>query len=266
MGGIPQRCSTRAGSASIGARIASARPSARGVSNCGSVAIWCRCGVAHQPVTRDAATGRLAVAQRPRRGARSPRGRPRVTRGVARHAGAAPQLAARADALLTAADAAVSALAASDRSREASMTATGVGPVVALTFAAVLDDPARFDGDAARASAFLGLVPSEASSGERRLQGHITKAGPSDLRALLVQASWTIWRGRSAAGAELRAWAHALAARRGRRIAIVALARRLSRVLFAMWRDQKDFSVNRRAGPWPRSRTRGRGESRPSGV
>jgi hypothetical protein len=109
----------------------------------------------------------------------------------------------------------------------------------------VLDDPARFGGDAARASAFLGLVPSEDSSAERRLKGHITKTGPSDLRALLVQASWTIWRGRSAAGAELRAWAHALAARRGRRIAVVALARRLSRVLFAMWRDQAEFGVKR---------------------
>lgn len=147
--------------------------------------------------------------------------------------------------LLRAADAAVDAVAARDAVAQNLMTAPGVGPVVALTFAAVLDDPARFHGDAARASAFLGLVPSEDSSAERRLKGHITKAGPSDLRALLVQASWTIWRGRSAAGAELRAWAHALAARRGRRIAIVALARRVSRVLFAMWRDHTEFGVKR---------------------
>jgi transposase len=149
------------------------------------------------------------------------------------------------NALLKSANAVVDDLAATDAVARNLMTAPGVGPVVALTFAAVLDDPARFRGDAARASAFLGLVPSEDSSAERRLKGHITKAGPSDLRALLVQASWTIWRGRSAAGAELRAWAHALAARRGRRIAIVALARRLSRVLFAMWRDQTAFGVKR---------------------
>jgi transposase len=147
--------------------------------------------------------------------------------------------------LLRAADAAVDQVAESDPVACRLMTAPGVGPVVALTFAAVLDDPARFGGDAARASAFLGLVPSEDSSAERRLKGHITKAGPSDLRALLVQASWTIWRGRSAAGAELRTWAHALAARRGRRIAIVALARRLSRLLFAMWRDHTEFGVKR---------------------
>lgn len=123
------------------------------------------------------------------------------------------------------------------------MTAPGVGPVVALSYYAVLDDPARFGHDAARASAFLGLVPSEDSSAERQHKGHITKTGPRDLRALLVQASWVIWRGRSAPGAALRTWAQAIAARRGRRIAIVALARRLSRILFALWRDHTDFRV-----------------------
>lgn len=125
------------------------------------------------------------------------------------------------------------------------MTTPGVGPIVALTYQAVLDTPGRFQNRAASASAFLGLVPSEDSSGDRRLKGAITKAGPRELRALLVQASWVIWRGKTAAGAALRAWAHALAARRGRRIAIVALARRLSRILFALWRDGSDFRVAR---------------------
>jgi transposase len=113
------------------------------------------------------------------------------------------------------------------------MTAPGVGPVVALTYQAVLDDPSRFGGDAARASAFLGVVPSEDSSAERQHKGHITKTGPKDLRALRVQASWVLWRSRREASADLRTWAQALAARRGRRIAIVALARRLSRILYA---------------------------------
>lgn len=121
------------------------------------------------------------------------------------------------------------------------MTAPGVGPIVGLSFCATLDTPERFAGKAARASAFLGLVPSEDSSAERRLRGHITKTGPRELRALLVQASWAVWRGKSKEGAALRAWAHALAERRGRRIAIVALARRLSRILFAMWRDRQTF-------------------------
>jgi transposase len=142
---------------------------------------------------------------------------------------------------LAEADAAVDTRASADPLAQHLMTAPGVGPVVALTYQAVMDDPARFGGDAGRASAFLGLVPSEDSSAERQRKGHITKTGPSDLRALLVQASWVIWRGRSAAGLPLRTWAQALAARRGRRIAIVALARRLSRILYALWRDRTDF-------------------------
>jgi transposase len=150
-------------------------------------------------------------------------------------------------ATLTTADASVEARATADAEAQRLMTAPGVGPVLALTFQGVLDAPQRFGGDAARASAFVGLVPREDSSAERQHKGHITKAGPGDLRALLVQASWVIWRGRSAAGAELRTWAQTLAARRGRRIAIVALARRLTRILYAMWRDRTDFTQRRRA-------------------
>lgn len=133
------------------------------------------------------------------------------------------------------------ARATTDAVAQRLMSAPGVGPVVALSFQAALETPARFGGSAARVSAYLGLVPSEDSSAERRLRGHITKQGPREMRALLVQASWTIWRSPSADAAPLRQWAHDLAARRGRRIAIVALARRLSRILFALWRDNVDF-------------------------
>jgi transposase len=148
---------------------------------------------------------------------------------------------------LATADEAVEARATADAVTQRLMTAPGVGPIVALTFQGVMDAPERFGGDAGRATAFVGLVPSEDSSAERQRKGHITKTGPGDLRALLVQASWVIWRGRSAAGADLRTWAQALAARRGRRIAIIALARRLTRVLYAMWRDQTELTPRRRA-------------------
>jgi transposase len=148
---------------------------------------------------------------------------------------------------LTTTDRAMDARAAADPVAARLMTAPGVGPILALTFHGVMDKPQRFGGDAARASAFVGLVPSEDSSAERQHKGHITKCGPGDLRALLVQSSWVSWRGRSAAGAEWRTWAQTLAARRGRRIAIVALARRLTRVLYAMWRDQTEFAPRQRA-------------------
>ena len=89
-------------------------------------------------------------------------------------------------------------------------------------------------------AAYLGLVPTEDSSGSRQRKGGITKAGPTGLRVLLVQASWAIWRQR-AGRAALHAWFERLAARRGRRIAVVALARLLGRILYAMWRDGQDY-------------------------
>jgi transposase len=119
-------------------------------------------------------------------------------------------------------------------------TAPGVGPIVALTYRATLDDIARFPS-AGHVSSAIGLVPREASSGERRQRGHITKLGPSETRAMLIQAAWTCWRSRSVRTTPLRAWADHLAARRGKRIAVVALARRLSRILYAMWRDDTVF-------------------------
>jgi transposase len=116
----------------------------------------------------------------------------------------------------------------------------GVGPVVALTFRAFVDDVARFSS-AGQVSAAIGLVPREDSSAERRHRGHITNAGPRVLRSLLVQAAWACWR--SHASGTLRAWVERVASRRGRRIAVVALARRLSRILYALWRDQSVFDA-----------------------
>ena len=141
--------------------------------------------------------------------------------------------------LIRAADAAADAQATADPVVQRLMTAPGVGPIVALTYRAVLDDVGRFH-DASGATAFLGLVPKEDSSGTRRRKGTITKAGPTALRVLLIQAAWVIWRQRRGRAA-LHAWVERLAARRGRRIAVVALARRLARILFAMWRDESEY-------------------------
>lgn len=120
----------------------------------------------------------------------------------------------------------------------------GVGLIVATTYRAFIDRCERFD-HAGQVSAAIGLVPREDSSAERRHRGHITKAGPRELRSLLIQAAWVCWR--HPGSAALRAWVDALAARRGRRIAVVALARRLSRILFALWRDDTTFEATRLA-------------------
>ena len=121
-------------------------------------------------------------------------------------------------------------------------TVPGVGLIVATTFRALIDTVDRFQ-HAGQVSATIGLVPREDSSAERRHRGHITKAGPRELRALCIQAAWACWRG--AGGAPLRPWVDRLAARRGRRVAVVALARRLSRIMYAVWRDGASFDVTK---------------------
>ncbi len=141
-------------------------------------------------------------------------------------------------------DALLAARAAADPLVQRLQTVPGVGLVVALTFRAHVDDVRRFQ-HAGQVSAAIGLVPREDSSAERRQRGHITKRGPRELRSLLIQAAWACWRSKQSA--QLRAWAEQLAARRGRRIAVVALARRLSRVLYALWRDGTTFDVTKPA-------------------
>lgn len=137
-------------------------------------------------------------------------------------------------------DARLATLAKADPIVQRLQSVPGVGLIVALTFRAFVDDVGRFTS-AGQVSAAIGLVPREDSSAERRHRGHITKAGPRELRSLLVQAAWACWR--SHGSGALRAWVERLAGRRGKRIAVVALARRLSRILFAVWRDRAVFDA-----------------------
>jgi transposase len=113
-------------------------------------------------------------------------------------------------------------------------TAPGVGLIVAASFVSVIDEAGRFR-NAHQVQAYLGLVPCENSSGGQRRLGRITKQGNSYARAMLVQAAWCILRRRDETDPMVR-WGHAVAARRGKRIAVVALARRLAGVLWSMWR------------------------------
>jgi transposase len=136
-------------------------------------------------------------------------------------------------------DAQLTTRAAADPLVQRLQTVPGVGLIVALTFRAQLDTIDRFR-HAGQVSAAIGVVPREDSSAERRHRGHITKAGPRELRSLLVQAAWACWR--SHRSGPLRPWVEQLAQRRGKRIAVVALARRLSRVLYALWRDGTTFA------------------------
>ena len=118
-----------------------------------------------------------------------------------------------------------------------------IGPVTALGFVSALDDVTRFEGPH-QAEAYLGLVPSERSSGEQQHRGRITKRGNTRTR-WLVEAAWRIRRSKHPELASLNTWADRIAGRRGKRIAIVALARRLAGILFAMWRTNTPYTAGR---------------------
>jgi transposase len=133
-------------------------------------------------------------------------------------------------------DDALEKLASEDDRVRRLCTVPSVGPVTAAAFVSLVDDPARFKGPH-QVQAYLGLVPSEQSSGEKQNKGRITKTGNPRMRALLVQVAQSMLRLRRASTLHLREWAERIAARRGKKIAIVALARRIAGVLFAILRD-----------------------------
>lgn len=128
-------------------------------------------------------------------------------------------------------------LCAQEPSIELLTTAPGVGLLVAAAFVSVVDEAKRFR-DAHELASYLGLVPREDTSGgrDKRRLGSITKQGNSYLRSLLTQAAQSILQ-HAPDDDPMRRWAHALAKRRTRSIAVIALARRLAGVLWAMWRD-----------------------------
>ena len=145
---------------------------------------------------------------------------------------------------IRAADGRIAAIGEIDPAVALLMSVPSIGPVTATAVVATVDDVTRF-ASAHQFEAFLGLVPSEYSSGDQRRLGAITKAGNLRVRVLLVEAAWRILRSPRRESAALREWAQGIAERRGRRIAVVALARRLAGVLYAIWRDGKPFNATK---------------------
>ena len=133
-------------------------------------------------------------------------------------------------------------------------TIPGVGPIVAATVLAVFSNVERF-ADAKHAASYAGLVPSTYHSGEREAYGRITKRGSGELRTMLF-----------AAGHHARRPTHPLhpyfairCAKRGYKMATIAVAHRLARITFAMLRDGTDVDVakfNIEEGPFERTTIR----------
>jgi transposase len=126
------------------------------------------------------------------------------------------------------------------------MTIPGVGPVTAVSYVAAIDDVSRFR-HAHLVQSYLGLTPGEHSSSERQSRLSITKAGPTSVRRTLIQAAWAVFRRRP--NEPMVCWATQIAERRGRFIAIVALARKLAGIMYAVWRDDTSYQASKAAHP-----------------
>jgi transposase len=126
------------------------------------------------------------------------------------------------------------------------MGVPGVGPVIAVRFVAVVDQPQRFHS-AHHLMSYLGLTPGEHSSSLRTRRTGITKAGASDLRFALVQGCWSMMRSKPTE--PMVQWALALAARRNKQLAVVALARKLVGILWAMWSQGSQYQSAKTATP-----------------
>lgn len=122
----------------------------------------------------------------------------------------------------------------------------GVGPLTALGYVLVIEDPARFP-NARAVGPYLGLTPRRAQSGDHDPQLRITKAGDSLLRRLLVGAANYIL-GPFGPDTDLRRWGLRLAARGGKNAkkrATVAVARKLSAILHTLWRTGDEYRPTR---------------------
>lgn len=122
----------------------------------------------------------------------------------------------------------------------------GVGPLTAMAYAVTIEDPARFERSR-DVGAYLGLVPRRDQSGATDKQLPITKAGDGYLRRLLVNSSQYIL-GPFGPPCALRTFGLRLAERGGRnakRRAVVAVARKLSVLLHALWVGTAPYDPNR---------------------
>jgi transposase len=127
------------------------------------------------------------------------------------------------------------------------MTVPGVGPVVALTYRATVDVPARFRNSKAVGAVF-GLTPSKYQSGEVDRTGAISKCGDEMMRMMLYEAAQSMLT-RTIKWSWLKAWAMKIARHRGMKKAIVALARRLAVIMHRIWVDGTEFRWSREVEP-----------------
>lgn len=136
----------------------------------------------------------------------------------------------------------VETVAEADEDVKLLQTVDGVGPITALAFKAEIDNPKRFE-DSKDAAAYVGLTPSQYSSGEVQRQGGISKKGSKRTRYLLVEAASALLT-RCKAWSKVKAWGMKLQKKKGNRKAVVAVARKLAVIMHKMLITRKPFERN----------------------
>jgi transposase len=124
----------------------------------------------------------------------------------------------------------------------------GIGLLTATALVAFVGDVRRFP-TARHFASYLGLTPRERSSGDQRRLGRISKRGDSYLRMLLTHGARAVLRAARVAKAptRLHAWALAVQQRRNHNVAAIALANKLARIAWAVWRHERTFRAHNRA-------------------
>lgn len=123
------------------------------------------------------------------------------------------------------------------------MTMPGIGFVGATTIASYVDDISRFDGDFKKFSSYLGIIPSVHNSADTVRMGHITKRGPQELRTAFVQVAMGIIRQpQNTSEWKLMKDYQTMKISKGSGRAIIALTRKVARIVFAMLNNNEAFN------------------------
>jgi transposase len=174
-----------------------------------------------------------------------------VKRGAGVAAAALPSMARSAiedlishlavlDERIDAYDRQLQAIARSDETVKRLMTVPGVGPLGALATVATVGNAHEFR-NGRQFAAWLGLVPRQWSTGGKARLGRITKHGDAYLRTLLIMGARAALQMASVRSDKMSRWAMALKERRGYHRAVVALAAKNARILWALLTRQSDF-------------------------
>jgi transposase len=115
-----------------------------------------------------------------------------------------------------------------------------VGPIASLTFVAAVDDIQRFPSSR-KLVGYTGLAPKVRQSSERTEYGEITREGRKELRAVWVQIAHLVARDRKRDTQPLRSWFNRMAKRRGKKTALVALARKLLTIAYHLLKYEQDY-------------------------